>query len=272
MDLNIVGIEIDSNGMDVDRLKYVLKEWDTLYPEKKKPKAMYVIPTGQNPSGSTMSNERKMKIYEVAQEHNMLILEDDPYWYLRLVEDTEKPMSFLNMDVDGRVVRFESFSKIFSSGLRIGFAAGPAPLIEKVLYLQQTSSLHTSGVSQAILYKYLTVVGEDGWKSHIKSVQDFYAQKREYCLKMCEKYLTGLASWTPPKAGMFVWIKLFKIDNIREFVFNECIPAKVLILPGSTCVIGEKSDYVRISFSTASKEDMEEAIKRLADLIMNVVA
>lgn len=267
MNLNIVGIEIDSNGMKSDKLSMVLEKWDSIYPQKKKPKAMYIIPTGQNPSGSTMSNERKAEIYKIAQKHNMLILEDDPYWHLRLVQDTEKPKSFLSMDVDGRVIRFESFSKIFSSGFRIGFVAGPFPIIEKVLYFQQTTCLHTSGLTQAILYNFLITVGKDGWKKHLKSVQDFYAQKKDFCIAMCEKYLSGLASWTPPKAGMFLWLKLINIENVRDFVFNECIPAKILILPGSTCVIGEKSDYVRISFSTATNEEMEEAIKRLADLL-----
>lgn len=100
-----------------------------------KPKFIYVNPTGANPTGVVLPESRRREIYEVATEHDMLILEDDPYYFLHF--GGTRPPSFLSMDTEGRVIRFDSFSKVLSSGLRLGFVTGPAPLIERInLHMQ----------------------------------------------------------------------------------------------------------------------------------------
>lgn len=155
-----------------ESLEHVLKNWDG---GKKRPNLLYIIPTGQNPSGSTLTLERKKKvhlqranlifqIYELCREHDLIICEDDPYYHLQLPEregaSVEKvrivpnpshlgqSQTFLSMDVDGRVLRFDSMSKIISGGLRMGWVTGPKYLVERVQLDQQSSGLHPSGISQ----------------------------------------------------------------------------------------------------------------------------
>lgn len=126
-------------------------------------KVLYIIPTGQNPSGATLSMERRKQVYQIAQEHNLLILEDDPYWFLRMkpyksstetdstVNSEGELRSLFSMDVDGRVIRFDSYSKVASAGIRIGVVSGPKAIIEKIQLVQQGTTLHPSGISQAML-------------------------------------------------------------------------------------------------------------------------
>jgi kynurenine/2-aminoadipate aminotransferase len=108
-----------------------------------KKKVLYTIPTAQNPSGSTLSNNRRLRVYEIAQEHDMIILEDDPYYFLH--PNRKDLKSFLSMDTDGRVLRFDSMSKLISSGMRIGFATGPPKLMERLNFHIQATNLHNSG-------------------------------------------------------------------------------------------------------------------------------
>jgi kynurenine/2-aminoadipate aminotransferase len=110
----------------------------------------YTIPTGANPTGASLTLERKKTLYRLAQQYNLLILEDDPYYFLQFNPCVP---SFLSMDVDGRVLRFDSFSKILSSGLRVGFVTGPSELLNRLNLHTQASNLHPSGLSQAVVVK-----------------------------------------------------------------------------------------------------------------------
>ena len=119
---------------------------------------MYINPTGANPTGTVLPLDRRRQIYEIASKYDLLILEDDPYYYLQFNNGNRVP-SFYSMDVDGRVLRFDSFSKILSSGLRLGFVTGPKPLIERIMLHMQVSSMHTTSLSQFIAYDLLNKWG-----------------------------------------------------------------------------------------------------------------
>lgn len=177
MALQLVPVDIDEHGMKTDELEKLLDNWDN---SKKKPKVIYTIPTGQNPSGATLSNARREHLYKIAQKHNLLIMEDDPYWHLRLKPykavsaaraDTEPLRSIWSMDTDGRVMRFDSFSKVASSGIRIGLVTGPNPIITKIQLVSQATTLHTAGIPQAMLVALLQKWGWVGWDAHISKVQ-----------------------------------------------------------------------------------------------------
>lgn len=281
MNIKLFGTEMDHEGMDVEKLRAMLNGWETnaATKDEKKPKVIYVIPTGQNPSGATLSNSRRKDLYKIAQEHDLLILEDDPYWHLQLhpykgtgqtatPSHDEAVKSLFSMDTDGRVVRFDSLSKVVSSGLRIGYATGPSPLIYQLELVQQASSLHTSGVAQAIVLQLLENLGPDGWKQHVANVQQFYSQRRDVFIQACENHLSGLAEWHAPKAGMFVWLKLIGIDDSSVLVKTKCAEAKVLAIPGEACVVDDKpSPFIRCAFSTASDADIDEALRRLGNLL-----
>ena len=107
-------------------------------------------------AGTVLTQERRNEIYQLASEHDMLILEDDPYYYLQFLQG-DRPPSFLSLDTEGRVLRFDSFSKVLSSGLRLGFISGPPQLVERIVLHMQCSVLHASSMSQIIAHELLNV-------------------------------------------------------------------------------------------------------------------
>ena len=231
----------------------------------RKPKVLYTIPTGSNPTGGSLSVERKREIYQLAREHDLLILEDDPYYFLQF---GPRSQSLLGMDADGRVLRFDSFSKIISSGLRLGWATGPAELIERLNLHMQATTLHPSGLSQVITLAILEEMKHEGFIKHTEYVSGFYKKRMEAFQAAAKKNLTGLAEWNTPSAGMFCWIKLLGIDDTYSLIQEKAVKEKVLLVPGNAfSAAGEKSSYVRASFSMATPEQMDEALRRLANLI-----
>jgi len=263
---NLTGVASDESGLIPEALEQVLATWD---PTKKFPRVLYTIPNGQNPSGASIPLDRKKAIYALACKYDFLIIEDDPYYFLTYPTEPASPATptFLSMDVEGRVIRLDSFSKIMSSGLRIGFATGPQFLIERLQLDMQVTLLHTSGVSQMAILSLMNAWGKEGWQRHVESVQKFYKARADFFCSLAEKHLTGLATWRKPTAGMFLWIKL-NVPDSRELIQKKALEKKVLLVPGEFFdPAGKPSSYVRASFSTATDADMEEALIRLAALI-----
>ncbi|KAG2466261.1 AADAT protein, partial [Polypterus senegalus] len=171
---NIINVASDQYGMIPESLRDVLSKWnkeDVKNCNSTIPKCLYCIPNGGNPTGTSLTEDRKYKIYQLAREYDLLIIEDDPYYFLQF----QKPWapSFLSMDVDGRVIRLDSFSKILSSGLRIGFITGPKPLIDRVVLHIQTSTMHTSTFTQLMVSQLLNKWGQEGFLKHV----DRYIQR-----------------------------------------------------------------------------------------------
>ena len=193
----LAGVPVDTEGMVPSELERTLSEWV----EGPKPRVLYLIPHGQNPSGSTMPMQRKEEIYAVAARHSLLIIEDDPYYALQYGDGSNG--SFASIDVDGRVLRLDSFSKVLGSGMRLGWASGPAPLIERLMLAQQVSTMQASTMSMTLAARLLHSWGVEKYRAHVREVRDFYAERRSFMQKCAEKHLTGLASWSAPSAGMF---------------------------------------------------------------------
>eukprot|EP00127_Corallochytrium_limacisporum_P005694 Clim_evm73s210 gene=Clim_evmTU73s210 len=265
-----IEVPADSDGIDPDALKALLKGWDAQNPSKPMPNVLYLIATGSNPSGGSLTLDRKKKIYALAQEYDLLIMEDDPYYYMQFAE-TRTP-SFLSLDEDGRVLRFGSFSKTISSGLRIGMVCGHEELVNRVELTMQASELHTSGISQMVLLSLLRAWASkgDGFERHIAMICEFYRRRRDVMIAALEKHLTGHATWGIPKAGMFVWIKLDGISDSKTLIEQEAREAKVILIPGQVFMPnGQTSNHVRASYSTATDEQIDTAIGRLADILRN---
>ncbi|XP_059958641.1 kynurenine/alpha-aminoadipate aminotransferase, mitochondrial isoform X2 [Mesoplodon densirostris] len=149
---NIINISSDEHGIIPDSLREILSKWkpeDSKNPKKNTPKFLYTVPNGNNPAGNSLTTNRKKEIYELARTYDFLIIEDDPYYFMQF----NKPWAptFLSMDVDGRVIRADSFSKVLSSGLRIGFLTGPKPLIERIVLHIQVSTMHPSTFAQIFM-------------------------------------------------------------------------------------------------------------------------
>ena len=263
---NIIPVEMDKNGIVPERLKETLVEWSRSKDKRSggKIKGLYMIPNGGNPTGTRYSLERKKQIYRLAQEYNFLIWEDEAYFFLE-----ERPLSpsFLSMDVDGRVVRFDTFSKTIAPGLRIGYVSGPKPIVEKMLYLSQSSNVGCSGISQALLIELLRKWGHEGYLKHCEWVGQIYAKKRDVCIELAKKHLDGLATWHTPTGGMFLWMEFTGLQDSFSLVMDRLLKRKVLLVAGGAFNISENKPcpYARVAFSRASAEEMEKGFKIIAE-------
>ena len=211
-------IASDQDGMRPDKLREVLA--DKWQPSEMEvlgaPKIMYINPTGANPTGTVLTPERRKEIYQIACDYNILILEDDPYFYMQF-GDCKVP-SLLSMDTEGRVLRFDSFSKILSSGIRLGFVTGPKPLVNQIMLHMQVSVINAASLSQVVTNELLKQWGDDGLSDHVAKVAQFYEDRRDAMLAAADKHLTGLCEWSIPKSGMFLWIKVFISSHIQPTV------------------------------------------------------
>ncbi|KAI8834324.1 pyridoxal phosphate-dependent transferase [Chytridium lagenaria] len=255
-------VDVDGEGLVPESLDRILSGWEDA---STKPKVLYTVPTGGNPTGASTTYERKKRVYELAQKHDFLIIEDDPYYYLQY--GAARTPSYLSMDADGRVLRFDSFSKILSAGVRLGWVTGPPKLVERIVLHAQSTLLHTSGMSQMIVYHVLKKWGIEGFLAHTDSVATFYEEKAKVFLEAANKHLKGLAEWTEPTAGMFVWIKLLGVDDSSALIVKAA-DHKVLMVPGFEFYPNpRKTAYVRASFSTATAQEIDVALGRLARVV-----
>ncbi|XP_056614169.1 kynurenine/alpha-aminoadipate aminotransferase, mitochondrial [Triplophysa dalaica] len=271
---NIINVPSDQYGMIPKGLRDVLAQWDPVDVQKTVstvPRLLYTIPNGGNPTGASMTLERKQEVYELARKYDLLIIEDDPYYFLQF----EKPWAptFLSMDLDGRVLRTDSFSKILSSGLRVGFVTGPKPLVDRVVLHIQASTMHTSTFTQLMISQLLHSWGQDGFLKHIDGVIEFYRCQRNAILFSADKWLKDVAEWHPPMAGMFLWIKLKDIKDTQQLIMERALEKEVLLVPGGAFNINssDPSPYVRAAFSLSTPQQIDEAFRRLADLIKDAM-
>ncbi|KAH8074790.1 PLP-dependent transferase [Cristinia sonorae] len=269
---DLVEVETDSNGISSDSLRKTLESWPA---SKAKPKVLYTVPYGCNPTGMTATIERRREVLQLAREHNLLILEDDPYYYL-YYGDLPRPPSYFALELEqpevGRVLRFDSLSKILSSGLRIGFVSGPDPLLQAIDMHTAVSSLQTSSLTQTIAFALLNQWGYDDFVTHTQNVSAFYRAKRDVFEAAMRNHLEGLVEWDRPHAGMFFWFKLLLDDDDSEsLVRTRAYENGVLALPGTVFLPdGRKTAYVRAAFSLLDGDQAEEACRRLGEVVRGV--
>eukprot|EP00095_Tigriopus_kingsejongensis_P005565 snap_masked-scaffold12_size759060-processed-gene-2.11 protein:Tk05565 transcript:snap_masked-scaffold12_size759060-processed-gene-2.11-mRNA-1 annotation:"kynurenine alpha-aminoadipate aminotransferase mitochondrial precursor" len=263
---NYVIVEGDQNGMKPDHLwKSLTSNWRPGDPGV--PKAIYLNPTGANPTGIVMPLARKKEIYDMCSEYNILILEDDPYYYMQF--KTPREPSFLSLDKDRRVLRFDSFSKILSSGIRLGFVTGPKPLVDQMVLHLQVSSLHASALSQVLINELLQDWGIPGFENHIREIEEFYQRRRDSMHQAALKHLSGLCEWNVPEGGMFLWIKVNDVECTWNMIMDKGLKKNIMLVPGRVFKPNalNGSSYLRASYSIADEGKFDEAFRRLAELI-----
>lgn len=255
----ILPLDIDQEGLVVDGLEDKLKEY--------KPKLLYVIPHYQNPTGITLSLERRKKLMEIVAKTNIIVIEDDPYVELRYYADLksmgERLPSLKSFDLNNQVVYLGSFSKTVSPGLRVGYTIADKEILRRMIICKQANDLHTSNLSQAIVYEFATT----GLLKHIKNINSSYMEKRDAMLDMLEKYLKGKAFWTRPDGGLFIWIALPDGMDSQEML-KQAVEKKVAFIPGFPFYAnGGGENTLRLNFSNATIENIETGIKRLAEIL-----
>ncbi|XP_066602819.1 kynurenine/alpha-aminoadipate aminotransferase, mitochondrial-like [Prorops nasuta] len=224
------------------------------------PKLLYVNPTGANPTGAVLSEERRREVYELAQKYDFIILEDDAYYFLHFMD--EYPTSFLSLDTDGRVIRLDSFSKIMSAGIRLGVVTAHKEIIAKLTLHVESTLLHTSSLSQMLMYKLFKSWTSEKFNDHFRTIQAFYRRKRDVMLELIEKHLTGLAEWYVPQGGMFFWIKVNGVNSVYDMVMKNCVKNGVFVLPGNAFNVDpdKPSQYLRICYSYATPEEIDKGL------------
>ncbi|XP_014468256.1 PREDICTED: kynurenine/alpha-aminoadipate aminotransferase, mitochondrial-like isoform X2 [Dinoponera quadriceps] len=261
----LIAISQDDDGPVPKALRETLR--DRQLSGEKMPKIMYINPTGTNPTGIIIPLERRKEIYSIACEYNFLIVDDDPYHFMHF--DKEEPRSFLSLDTEGRVIRLDSFSKVISSGIRVGFVTAAAPLIASVELHLQSSHLHAPTLSQVIFYKLLKMWGYDGMLAHYMRLRCFYKERRDVIAALAHKHLNGLVDFNVPKGGFFLWIKVRGIENTWKMMMQRGVTEGVIMAPGAAFMMDttKPCNAIRASFAKASYEEMDLAMERLAQLI-----
>lgn len=253
----LIGVEVEADGMSMEGLEKALKENSGV-------KMIYTIPTFQNPTGATMSEEKRKKMLELANKYDVLILEDNPYGDLRF--SGEDVPTIKSMDTEGRVVYAGSFSKILSPGMRLGYIVAPAPLAEKIEILKQVNDVHTPMITQLMCVEFMKKYDID---KYIAKNRELYGKKCAAMAAAMEKYFpAGKVKWAVPEGGIFLWCECPTITDISPIV-DKCLEKKVAIVPGSNFAtdIFAPSNKFRLNYSSASIENIEEGIKRLGEVL-----
>ena len=223
---------------------------------------IYTIPNFQNPTGITMSPEKRRKMYALAKQYGVLIVEDNPYGDLRY-KGKDLP-SIKSFDEDGLVIYSGSFSKVIAPGLRVGYCVAPQAIVKKMVVGKQGEDVHTNILAQLICYGFLT--GYD-FDENLENLRALYRKKAEYCMQLLDQYITphGI-TYHPIEGGMFIWCTLPDGVDMPSFCTRAVQEYKVAIVPGTAFLCDEKgsSQCFRINFTTPSDTQLEEGIRRLA--------
>jgi DNA-binding transcriptional MocR family regulator len=260
---NIVPVRTDRDGIDVDAL---VAQLDAL-PATNRPKLLYTVPTFANPTGATLTRERREALVRLAAERHIVLVEDDPYGELRFSGTSVQPMLALADACPGArdwVVYFGSLSKIVAPGLRIGWAIAPAPIARRMIVAKQTSDLCTAPLSQETARHYLD---SGSLEPHLRSIVAAYRVRCEAMLKALAHFAPDDIEFSAPEGGMFVWARLSGGRDAAE-VLKRAIERNVMFVPGSAFFVREPdASSLRLSFAAPSEAEAFEGVRRLASAL-----
>lgn len=251
----LAGVPIDADGMNMQALERVISE-------NPNAKFIYTIPNFQNPGGTTMSLEKRKKMYELALQNDLVILEDDPYGNLRVAgEDVPAIKSF---DTEGIVFYAGSFSKILAPGIRVAYAVIPKRAAGAFTIGKQVSDVHTGVLNQMIVSRWFNEYDVD---RHIEDIRKIYKRKLDLMCDCLDEYCKGFITYVRPQGGLFVWAKL--PDNVDMLAYvNALLERKVAVVPGSAFMTDDTApcSYIRLNFSTPSDEDIVKGVKTMGEV------
>jgi len=246
------GIPVESDGMDIELLEKALET-------EKNVKMIYTIPNFQNPSGYTMSLEKRKALYELALKHNVITLEANPYGELRYTgEDLPSIKSF---DDEGIVIYAGSFSKVLSPGLRVGYSVSPAEITAKMTVGKQASDVHSPMICQMIVDRWLA---ECDTAEHIGFIRSVYSRKLNLMCDCLDSEISGFISYVRPLGGLFIWCELDRNINMLDFC-KAAAAENVAVVPGTAFMASEsdRTNCFRLNFSTPTDEQIVEGVKIL---------
>ncbi|HSL31494.1 MAG TPA: PLP-dependent aminotransferase family protein [Anaerolineales bacterium] len=258
-----IPVRADEHGMIVDDLEAALRIG---------PKFIYVLPNFQNPSGSTLSLERRHQLIELADRYGVPIVEDDPYGQLRY--EGEHIPSIVHLDSEyrgpngghysGNVIYLSTFSKLLAPGLRLAWVIAPPEVIRKLVMAKQGADLHTSSFNQYVAYQ----VGRGGFlDEHVKLIRATYKERRDVMFEMMEEMFPQGVTWSKPQGGMFLWGVLPEGMDATELL-KRALEKKVAFVPGAAFhPRGGGENTLRINFSYSAPDTIREGVRRLASTL-----
>lgn len=252
-------IDTDQYGMDLEHLEKVIQETPSA-------KFIYVIPDFQNPSGRTWSRERREGLVKIANQYNLVVIEDNPYGELRFEGERIPPIK--SFDTEGRVVYLGTFSKTFSPGLRIGWVFASPEVLSKYILVKQGADLQSSSISQRELNVFLDLYDFD---AHIDSIKAVYKKRRDLMMATIKEAFPIEAEYEIPSGGLFAWVKLPKHVDTRA-VLQKAVENKVAFVPGGSFFPnGGQENFMRLNFSNMPEDKIVEGIKRLGNILKEVI-
>jgi len=275
----VAQIEMDDEGMPIDELERTL---DRLAREARRPKFIYTIPNFQNPGGVTMSLERRRALVALAREHELLVLEDNPYGLLRYEGEPLPTLYALDADAGGTrggadlVIYLGTFSKILSPGVRLGWAVAPRPVLEKLNLGKQGADLCSSPVTQLFVAEYFRhrdATGEPAWLAYVERLRALYGRRRDVMLAALEEHFGESGRWTRPGGGMFIWATLDERINTTDLLALARTSERVAFVPGSAAYMDGRSgaSSMRLNFAGNSEEHIREGIRRIGSAVQTQV-
>ena len=254
-----IGIALDEQGLRTDLIADTI---GSLNSKGRRVKAVYVIPNFQNPSGVTLSLERRRQLIDLAERFRFMIFEDDPYGELRF-EGTPLP-SLAALDVSGCVVHFHSTSKTFTPGMRVAWALAQAEVIDKMEGFKQATDISTNSLAQLVL---LELIRSGRLQKGIERNRSHYRHKRDLMLGLMNAHFPKEVRWTRPAGGFFTFVTL-PAELSGDDLLLDALDEKIAYVSGSAFYVdGSGRNTFRLSFSQASPEDIEAAVPRLGELI-----
>lgn len=252
----LVGVPVESDGINTEILEEKLKT-------EKNVRFIYVIPNFQNPSGVTMSLEKRKKVYSLAKKYGVMILEDNPYGELRYFG--ENVPAIKSLDTDGIVMYAGSFSKVISPGMRVGWCVAPNPVIQKMVVCKQGQDVHTNMWSQIVIHEYVT---KYDFEEHLNYLRELYRKKARFMMDLLDEHLAPYITYDKIDGGLFIMCKLPDNINMLDFC-KEAVKRKVCVVPGNAFLTDETEEChtFRVNFSTPTDQQLEKGVKILGELI-----
>jgi 2-aminoadipate transaminase len=251
---NVFSIFSDEKGMQINAFRDCLKT--------RKPALIYLMPNFQNPTGVSLSMERRLMLAEIVKEHNLLVIEDNPYGEL-VFEGLSHP-SLYGLGGTENFMYLSTFSKTIAPGLRVAYIVADSEVIRKLALVKQGTDLQTNTLGQCLVYEY---VRSGGYGGHISLLRKTYRHRRDCMLSALETYFPETVTWNRPEGGMFLWLTLPEGSNAED-ILKHCLERDVAFVPGHVFFPdGSGRNTMRLNFSNAAPTTIEEGIRRMGEVL-----
>ena len=248
---NFASVEMDEDGMKMDALEEALKA-------NPNTKLIYTVPNFQNPTGRTMTEERRKQLAELAEKYDVYVLEDNPYGEIRFAGQHVPAVK--SFDKSGHVLYMSTFSKTLAPGFRLGWLVADEDVVNKLTVLKQSADLHTDNLAQFAVAQFFT---DNDVDAHVKEISDLYGKRKDLMLEGIKKYFPEGVKYTNPEGGMFLWVEVPGVDDTVE-LFKECLEHDVAFVPGDPFFAGEaQPGAFRLNYSNMKEDQIEVGLKRL---------